>query len=84
MRKVDNGKREKKKRKSFLVATNLPKKLPENPIWLVSHPHPPEKQPHYCLAIHIPFMFNSKLYLYFPGFVGVGLIIRIKANSVWL
>ena len=29
-------------------------------------------------------MVNSKLYIYFPGFVVVGLIIRIKDNSVWL
>ena len=29
-------------------------------------------------------MVNSKLYIYFPGFVGLGLIIRIKDDSVWL
>ena len=65
--------------KMSLIGKNI-----ENPIWWVSHPHPPKNPLHYLLAIHIPFMVNSKLYIYFPGFVGVGLIIRIKDNSVWL
>jgi len=61
-------------------------KIPENPIWRVSHPHSPKNPPHCLLAIHIPFMVNSKLHLFFPGVVvvGMGLIIRIKANTVCL
>ena len=45
-----------------------------------------QNPPHYLLAIHIQMMVNSMLCLWFPRFVGVGLIIRIKANLVrlWL